>query len=142
MVSPEGSLIPLSFMMEIEATNNVAEYEEFILGLQEKRNMNIECLIAHGDSKLIVKKIRNQCQDKNPRLRTYQNEVWDLIVNFFLAFNIQSMMREGNKIFDSLVVVARNFKPPQNLLLRYEVEVKQRPSTPNNVKHYQVFEDD
>lgn len=68
--------------------------------------------------------------------------MWDLIDNFFLAFNIQFLPREGKKIVDSLVVAASNFKTPQNPLLRYEVEVRYRPSIPDNVKHWQVFEDD
>lgn len=89
LVSPKGNLIALSFKLEFEETNNVAEYEAFLLGLQTTRNMNIECLNVHGDSELIVNQIRNQCQAKHPRLRTYQNKVLDLIDNFFLVFNIQ-----------------------------------------------------
>ena len=33
LVSFEGSLIPLSIKMEFEETNNVVEYEAFLLGL-------------------------------------------------------------------------------------------------------------
>ena len=43
---------------------------------------------------------------------------------------------------DSLAVVASTFHPPQNPLLRYEVEVRYRPSIPDNIKHWQVFEDE
>ena len=43
---------------------------------------------------------------------------------------------------DSLAVVASTFRPPQNPLLRYEVEVRYRPSIPDNIKHWQVFEDE
>lgn len=43
---------------------------------------------------------------------------------------------------NSLVIVIRNFKPPQNLLLKYGVEVKYRPSILDNVKHWKVLEDD
>lgn len=104
-------------------------------------NMNIECLTLHEDFELIVKQIKNQCQDKHPRLKTYQNEVWDLIDNFFLAFNIQFLSREGNRMANSLAVVVRNFKHPQNPLLRYKVEVRYRPFIIDNVKHWKVFED-
>ena len=41
LISPEGCLVPLSFKMEFEATNNVAEYEALLLGLQTAQNMNI-----------------------------------------------------------------------------------------------------
>ena len=43
---------------------------------------------------------------------------------------------------NSLAVVASNFRPPQNPLLRYEIEVCYRLSIPDNVKHWQVFEDE
>jgi len=32
-----------------------------------------------GDSKLIIRQIKNRCQTKHPRLKYYINEVWDLI---------------------------------------------------------------
>ena len=43
---------------------------------------------------------------------------------------------------DSLPVAASTFKPPINPRLRYEIELRHRPSIPDNVKHWQVFEDD
>ena len=43
---------------------------------------------------------------------------------------------------DSLAVAASTFHPPQNPLLRYEIEVRYRPSIPDNIKHWQVFEDE
>lgn len=87
LVSPERSLIPLSFKLEFKATNNVAKYEALLLWLQTARNMNIDCLTVYGDFELVVKKIRNQFQDKNPRLRSYKKKVWDLMENF-LVFNV------------------------------------------------------
>ena len=41
---------------------------------------------------------------------------------------------------DSLAVAASTFRPPQNPRLRYEIEVRYRPSIPDNIKHWQVFE--
>lgn len=75
LVSPEGSLITFSFKMEFEATINMAEYEALLLWLQTTRNMNIDFLTIYGDFELVVKKIKNQCQTKHSRLRTYKNEV-------------------------------------------------------------------
>ena len=43
---------------------------------------------------------------------------------------------------DSLVMAASTFRPPQNPLLRYEIEVRYRPSILDNIKHWQVFEDE
>ena len=91
IISPTGKWVPLSFKLEYEATNNVAEYEALLLGLQTTKSMDIQCLKVLGDSNLVVRQVRNQCQAKHPRLRAYRNEVWDMVENFFLAFNIQFM---------------------------------------------------
>ena len=55
LVSPEGSLIPLSFKLEFEVTSNIVEYEALLLGLQMTKNMNIECLTIYGDSEPVVR---------------------------------------------------------------------------------------
>lgn len=91
---------------------------------------------------MIIRKIKNWCQTKHPRLRSYRNEVWDLVENYFEAFNLQFIPREENKMEDSLAVAASTFKPLINPRLRYEIELRHRPSIPDNVKNWQVFEDD
>ena len=86
--------------------------------------------------------VRNIYQEKNPRLRTCRNEVWDIIDNFFVDFNISFVLGEDNAMVDSLVVSTKNFKIPLPPKIKYDVEVKYRPSIPKNVKHWKVFEDD
>jgi hypothetical protein len=73
---------------------------------------------------------------------SYKNEVCDLIDSFFSAVNISFIPREENAMADSLATSASNFKVPLLSKFRYDVEVKYRPSIPNNVKHWKVFEDD
>jgi hypothetical protein len=68
--------------------------------------------------------------------------LWDLIDIFFLAFNISFIPREENAVAESLVVSTSNFKVPLPPKLKYDIEVKYKPSIPNNVKHWKVFEDD
>lgn len=109
LVSLEGNLIPISFKLELKATNNVVECEALFLGLKATKNFKIGCLEVFGDSKLVVKKIRNQCQTKNPILKAYQNEAWHLIKKFFISFNIQFFPRDRNRMVESLAVDANNF---------------------------------
>jgi hypothetical protein len=52
------------------------------------------------------------------------------------------LLVEENTMVDSLVVSMSQFKIPLPPKLRYDVEVKYRPSIPDNVKHWKVFEDD
>jgi hypothetical protein len=65
-----------------------------------------------------------------------------LLIVFFLAFNISFIPREKNSMDDSLAVSTSNFRVPLPPKLRYDVGVKFRPSIPNNVKQWKVFEDD
>jgi len=120
----------------------VAEYEALLLGLRVAKDIGIKEISMFVDAKLIVNKIRNIYQAKHPRLITYRNEVWDMIGNFFLAFNISFILREENIVVDSLFVSASNFRFPLPPKFRYDIELKYRPSIPDNVNHWKVFEDD
>jgi ribonuclease HI len=141
-ISPYQETISLSYKLEFEATNNVAEYEALLLGLRAAREMGIQEVAVFGDAELVVQQVRRAYQAKHPRLRSYRNEVWDLIDSFFSAFNISFIPREENTVADSLATSASIFKVPLPPKLRYDVEVKYRPSIPDNVKHWKVFEDD
>jgi hypothetical protein len=68
--------------------------------------------------------------------------VWDLVDSFFSAFNISFIPREENVMADSLAISARNFRVPLPPKLRYDVEVRYRPSIPDNIKYWKVFKDD
>jgi ribonuclease HI len=68
----------------------VVEYEALVLRLRATKEMGIQEVAIFRDAKLVVWQIRNAYQAKNPRLRSYRNEVWDLIDSFFSAFNISS----------------------------------------------------
>jgi ribonuclease HI len=141
-VSPCHETISLSYKLEFETTNNVAEYEALVLGLRVAKDMGIEEIAVFGDAELIVQQIKNAYQAKHPRLKSYRNEVWDLVDNFFLDFNISFVPREENVMVDSLAVSASQFRIPLPPKPRYDVEIRYRPSVPDNIKHWKVFKDD
>jgi hypothetical protein len=64
------------------------------------------------------------------------------IDNFFSSFNISFIPRGKNALADSLAISASRFKIPLLSMVKYNVEIKYRPSIPDNVKHWKVFEDD
>jgi len=96
-------------------------------------------LSVFGNSEFIVQQIRGIYQTKHPRMRAYRNKVWDFVENLFDAFNITAVPRDANKQADSLAVAASTFKPPSKPQFKYEVEMRYRPSIPDNTKHWQVF---
>ena len=62
--------------------------------------------------------------------------------NLFIELNISFIPRDHNKTIDSLSLVATHFKIPKQTQLKYPIEVKYRPSIPNNMRQWRVFEDD
>ena len=76
------------------------------------------------------------------RFRYYKNELWDVVDNFILAFNISFIPRDANQREHSLALVASTFRPLIGPNVKYEVEVRHKKTIPYNVKHWQVFSDD
>ena len=62
--------------------------------------------------------------------------------NFFDAFKITFLPRNINQQFYSLALEAITFNPPKQPQLIYEVELCHRPSFSDNIKHWQVLEDE
>jgi ribonuclease HI len=141
-ISPSKEVIPLSYKLEFDTTNNISEYEALLLGLKAAKDMGIDKISVFGDSKLVIHQLKNIYQAKQQRLKQYKNEVWDFVENFFLAFNINFIHRNLNQQEDSLALAASNFKTPILPNLRFEVEVRHKPSIPDNIKNWQVFKDD
>jgi ribonuclease HI len=101
-ISPTQESISLSYNLEFETKNNVAEYEALVLGWRDATDMKIEGLTVFGDTELIVHQVKNLYQAKHPRLSAYKNEVWYMIDNFFLDFNVSFVPREENFVEYSL----------------------------------------
>lgn len=60
----------------------------------------------------------------------------------FYFFNITHVSRNENQLVDSLAIAASTFKIPMNLQSTYDVQAKHRPSVPDNIKHWQIFQYD
>jgi ribonuclease HI len=125
LISPAQEVITLSYKLEFETTNNIAEYEALVLGLRAAKDMAIDSLVVFGDSELIINQVKNIYQAKKQRLKQYRNEVWDLVDNFFLAFNISFIPREENqrKILWPWLPVPSDLPLVQILSIRWKSDI-------------------
>ena len=55
LITPDGEMIPMAKKLDFEVTNNQAEYEACIFGLEALRNAGAENVIVYGDSMLVIK---------------------------------------------------------------------------------------
>jgi ribonuclease HI len=139
LVAPEGKfVVPFSYRLQwdIDYTNNVCEYEALVLGLEAENKLNIKNLEVYGDAELIVKQVNRQYLAKHPRLRTYRNCTWDLMENFFSSIKFHFIPRTENLHADALAKAASTFSPPTNVKLKYHIEIRYKPSIPDNVRHW------
>ena len=60
--------------LEFSATNNDAEYEAVLAGLEIAKEIGIRSIYIYSDSKLIVNQILGEFQTKGERLTAYLNK--------------------------------------------------------------------
>jgi ribonuclease HI len=142
IIDPEGNKTLLACRLEFECTNNITKYEALLQGLRKALDMHIQNLIVFVDFEIVVRQVRNSIHCLSPHLKCYQSEVWSLI-NKFSAFNINSIPRLNNAKADLLANVASKLLPAEGLSPNaFSVELLFRPSVPDNIMNWRVFNDD
>lgn len=84
-----------------EATNNVAEYEALVWGLENARAAGIDDILVLMDSELIVKQLLGAYKVKNAGLKPLFLKAMQLRREFS-AFEVRHVRREENKLADAL----------------------------------------
>ena len=93
-----------------------------------------------GDSELIIKQIKGEYSTRNLRLREYQNATLDLLKTFE-KYELVFIPRSFNHLANELSFNASNCQIPK-INEQLSVKVKHRPTMPDNVDHWQVFDSD
>jgi ribonuclease HI len=83
------------------ATNNQAEYEALIRGLEVAANYGYDEVEIRGDSQLIVKQVTGAWQTNDPTLREYRVRVHELLQEF-ADYSLTHVPRETNDRADDL----------------------------------------
>lgn len=84
------------------ATNNQAEYQAVILGLEQAKRLKAEKLDFYLDSELAVNQLNRQFKIKDPKLGSLFVKAWNLMVGF-RSVQFRHIPREQNKGADLLV---------------------------------------
>ena len=111
-------------------------------GLKKAIDMNVQNLMVFGDSEIVVRQVRKSIHFLSPHLKSYQSEVCN-IMHKFSAFNINSIMRLNNSEVDLLANVTSKLFLTEGLSPNaFSIELLFRPSIPDNVTNWRVFDDD
>ncbi|XP_057999102.1 uncharacterized protein LOC131177943 [Hevea brasiliensis] len=71
LLSPDGNHFPVAVKLKFMCTNNIAEYEACVRGLQAAIEMKVKKLEVYRDSALIIYQVKGEWQTKDPKLIPY-----------------------------------------------------------------------
>ena len=89
------------------ATNNIAEYNALIYGLQEALIERADEVALNMDSELVAQQLRGEYRVKNPNIRPFFEQALHLMSGF-KKVEINHIPRDKNKEADKLVNKAIN----------------------------------
>ncbi|KAK0607231.1 hypothetical protein LWI29_011797 [Acer saccharum] len=93
--SPQGDILEQSIHCGFHATNNEAEYEALIAGLDLAKNLNVKIIKVRSDSQLVVRQINGTYEARDQRMSSYLNKVRQL-QSTFDEFSIEQIPRSEN----------------------------------------------
>jgi ribonuclease HI len=102
LISPRGAVFEQSVYLEYFCTNNHAEYEAIMLGLQILSSMGIKHVEAFGDSLLVVQQIADTFQCLDGSLNAYLDKCLEIIA-LFNDFTIHHFSRDENTVVNDLL---------------------------------------
>ena len=85
LTSPEGIDIENALRFGFHTSNNEAEYEAVIAGLNLAHSLEVDHLEVYSDSQLVVRQIEDTYEAKSGRMILYLRKVRDLLKKFVLV---------------------------------------------------------
>ncbi|XP_074299136.1 uncharacterized protein LOC141630170 [Silene latifolia] len=104
-VTPQNHLMPYAFTLTQLCTNNMAEYQALIFGLQMAIEIGVRDMDIYGDSKLVVNQVLGEYEVKKEDLIPYHQQALQLL-NQLDDIHIGHVPRSANKLADALANLA------------------------------------
>ncbi|XP_070044826.1 uncharacterized protein [Nicotiana tomentosiformis] len=111
LVSETSQHYMVSAKFRFPCTNNMAEYEAYILGLRLDIDMNIQELLVIRDSDLLVHQVLGEWATKNTKILPYLHCVQDLIKRF-TKIEFKHVPRIQNEFADALATLSSMIQHP------------------------------
>jgi ribonuclease HI len=112
LISPRGEMFEFAIPIQPTVTNNQAEYEALLWGLQYLREAGAVSVEVYGDSELVIKQLNGQYECKSEALRSYYEECREILKSFPLV-TLQHIPREHNEEANRLAQSAFGYKENQ-----------------------------
>ena len=125
LTSPEGIDIEYALRFGFRTSNNEAEYEAVIAGLNLSHSLEVDQLEVYSDSQLVVRQIEDTYEAKSGRMILYLRKVRDLLKKFMLV-QVKHVPKAENSRADALAKLAT--APQEDLGRSTPIEYLAEPS--------------
>ena len=105
LTSPEGIDVEYALRFGFCASNNEAEYEAVIAGLNLAHSLEVDQLVVYSDSQLVVIQIEDTYEAKSETMVLYLQKVRNLLKKFVLV-QVKHVPRAENSRADTLAKLA------------------------------------
>ena len=105
LIAPNKRQFPVAVKLNFDCTNNMAEYEACITGMQAAISLKLKELDVFGDSALIIYQIKGEWRTKDEKLIPYQKFLSDLCEEFD-EITFTHLPRDKNLFADALATLA------------------------------------
>ncbi|KAL3737721.1 hypothetical protein ACJRO7_019278 [Eucalyptus globulus] len=134
LISPDGQHYPVAAKLTFPCTNNIAEYEACILGLQAAIDMKIRKLQVYGDSTLIILQTEGKWRTHDSKLIPYHEFLGELTKEF-QEISFEYLPRSQNQFADALATLSSMLQVAGGLDIEpLRIEIVRRPAYCMTVK--------
>ena len=73
--SLEGDHLEYAVRLQFQTTNNEAEYEALLQGLELAKSLEADLVLVQGDSQLVIGQVNGTCEAKEEWMKKYLSKV-------------------------------------------------------------------
>ena len=119
--SPTGEQLEQAILLGFPASNNEAEYEAILFGLDLALALSVSRLRIYSDSQLVVRHVQKEYKAKDKRMARYLTKVRDTLQRF-AKWTIEKIKRTENGRVDTLAGIAASLPIKEAILLPIHVQ--------------------
>ena len=111
-----GEVIEQAIRLDFLSSNNEAEYEAIIVGLDLTISVSLEKIITRSDSQLVVGKVNDEYEIRDQCMTKYVSLV-NLYLGSFIAWRLEHVPRISNEKIDALAAIAASLPIKETMLI-------------------------
>ncbi|KAL5579000.1 hypothetical protein UlMin_011442 [Ulmus minor] len=105
LTGPESQVLTKTCKLLYSCSNNEAEYEALIVGMEMAEKEDVKRLIIKGDSRLVIQQLKGAFAVKEPALVKYRTKAQQILQKF-QAYRLEHVARSQNRYADALATLA------------------------------------